>query len=129
MVARFNRTLLRKHVSQFGMRSDTYLSGVLWAYRNTPHSSTSEKPSFLLFGFDCHHPTEAATLPTRSLSAVDVSDYHQELVLNLSSARAIEDKSSAKPYIRHEVLYIGESPKSVNENESLCSLLGELWHR
>ena len=27
-----------------------------------------------------------------------------------------------QPYIRHEVLYICESPKSVNESESLCSL-------
>ena len=26
-----------------------------------------------------------------------------------------------QPYIRHEVLYICESPKSVNESESLCS--------
>ena len=34
MVERFNRTsktMLRKHVSQFGMQWDTYLSGVLWA--------------------------------------------------------------------------------------------------
>ena len=53
--------MLSKHVSKFGVQWDKYLSGVLWAYRNTPHSSTGEKPSFLLFGFDCRHPTEAAT--------------------------------------------------------------------
>ena len=27
-----------------------YLSGILWSYRNTRHSSTGEKPSFLLLG-------------------------------------------------------------------------------
>ena len=51
MVERFNRTLktmLRKHAAQFGVQWDTYLYGVLWAYRNTPHESTGEKPSFLL---------------------------------------------------------------------------------
>ena len=99
MVERFNRTLktmLRKHVSRFGMQWDTYLSGVLWAYRNTPHSSTGEKPSFLLFGFDCHHPTEAATLPSKPLNATNITDYREELVLNLSSARALAAKSISK---------------------------------
>ena len=36
---------------------------LVWAYRNTLHESTAEKPSFLLFGRDCHSPTEAALLP------------------------------------------------------------------
>lgn len=52
----FNHTLkamLRKHVNRFGTQWDKYLSGILWAYRNTPHDSTGEKPSFLLFGIDC----------------------------------------------------------------------------
>ena len=99
MIERFNRTLktmLRKHVSRFGMQWDTYLSGVLWAYRNTPHSSTGEKPSYLLFGFDCRHPTEAATLPAKSLNATIVTDYREQLVLNLSSARALAAKSISK---------------------------------
>ena len=101
MVEKFNRTLktmLRKHVCRFGMQWDTYLSGVLWAYHNTPHSSTGEKPSFLLFGFDCRHPTEAATLPTKQLmiNATDITDYRGELVLNLSSARALAGKSILK---------------------------------
>ena len=50
MVERFNRTLttiLRKHAARFGAQWDRYLPGVLWAYRNTPHDSTGEKPSFL----------------------------------------------------------------------------------
>ena len=55
MVECFNRTLksmLCKHAARFGLQWDRYLSGVLWAYRNTPHDSTGEKPSFLLFGMD-----------------------------------------------------------------------------
>ena len=62
LVERFNRTLkmmLRKHVDKFG-------PGVLWAYRNTPHDSTGEKPSFLLFGVDCRSPTEAALVPPQN---------------------------------------------------------------
>ena len=55
MIECFNRTLkslLRKHAARFGTDWDKYLSGVLWAYRNTPHESTGENPSFLLFGID-----------------------------------------------------------------------------
>ena len=108
MVERFNRTLktmLRKHVSKFGMQWDTYLSGALWAYRNTPHSSTGEKPSFLLFGLDCRHPTEAATLPTTSPNATEVTDYREELVLNLSSARALAAKTISKAQQNQRVQY------------------------
>ena len=42
--------MLRKRVAQFGAQWDKNLSGILWAYRNTPHETTGEKPSFLLFG-------------------------------------------------------------------------------
>jgi transposase InsO family protein len=41
MVERFNRTLkmmLRKHATKFGPQWDQFLPGVLWAYRNVPHS-------------------------------------------------------------------------------------------
>ena len=66
------------------------------AYGNTPHSSCGQKPSFLLFGFDCRHLTEAATLPTKPLNATEVTDYREKLVLNLSSARALLAKSILK---------------------------------
>ena len=80
MVERFNRTLktaLRKHAARFGTQWDKYLSGVMWAYRNTPHESTGEKPSFLLFGIDCRTPTEAALLPPVQLEPTDVEDYRR----------------------------------------------------
>ena len=61
MVERFNKThkgMLQKQTATFG---DRYLSGLLWAYRNTPHDATGEKP--LLFGMDLRTPTNAALLP------------------------------------------------------------------
>ena len=78
MVERFNRTLktmLREHVSRFGMKWHTHLSSVIWVYRNMLHSSTGKKPLFLLFWFECRHHTEAATLPTKSLNTTEVTDY------------------------------------------------------
>ena len=92
MVERFNRTLkamLRKHSATMGPQWDEYLSGILWAYRNTPHYSTGEKPSFLLFGMDCRSPSEAALLPPASPDNTALGDYREELMLNLSSARKL----------------------------------------
>ena len=89
MVERFNRTLkamLRKHAVKFGPQWDQYLPGVLWAYRNTPHEATKEKPSFLMFGVDLRSPTEAALVPTETVTGCDVADYKEELILSLSSA-------------------------------------------
>ena len=53
MVEHFNRTLktiLHKHATTYGNQRDCYLYGVLYPYRNVPHESTGEKPSYLLFG-------------------------------------------------------------------------------
>ena len=49
--------MIRKHIAKFGSQWDKYLAGVVWAYRNTPHEATQEKPSmtFLLFGAMCMH--------------------------------------------------------------------------
>ena len=83
MVERLNRTLksmLHKTCAKFGQQWDRFLSGVLWAYRNTPHESTKEKPSFLLFGIDLKSPTEAALLPLQASECTDLTDYREELV-------------------------------------------------
>ena len=104
MVERLNRTLksmLRKHAGRFGNQWDRYLSGVLWAYRNTPHEATKEKPSYLLFGTDCRFPTEAAFLPTEPTEYGDILEYREELTLSLSSARelaASNIKTAQKKY-------------------------------
>ena len=53
LTERFNctlKSLLRKHAVKFGRQWDRHLPAVQWAYRNVPHESTGEKPSFLLFG-------------------------------------------------------------------------------
>ena len=110
VVERFNQTLksmLRKQAAKFGMQWDKYLSGVLWAYCNMPHSTTGEKPSFLLFGFDCRSPTEAALLPAKSLRATNanVSDYREQMVLSLSSARNLAIKTSKEAQRRYKVQY------------------------
>ena len=108
MVERFNRTLktrLRKHAACFGNQWDQYLSGVLWAYRNTPHDSTGEKPSFFLFGLDCRSPTEAALLPTHPLEPTDISDYREELMLSLSAARDLAAKSIHRAQRKYKTQY------------------------
>ena len=108
MVERFNHTLktmLRKHASKFGAQWDNYLPGVLWAYRNTPHESTGEKPSFLLFGMDCRSPTEAALLPPTPIQVTDVSNYREELVLSLSAARHSAAKCIQQAQKRYKKYY------------------------
>ena len=109
MVKRFNRTLksiLRKHAARFGNQWDRFLPGVLWPYRNAPHESTGEKPSYLLFGVDLRSLTEAAFLPSTELDWSDVGDYRKEVVASLSSARSLAVESihvqkSQKKYKEH----------------------------
>jgi transposase InsO family protein len=108
MVERFNRTLktmLRKHASKFGSQWDKYLAGALWAYRNVPHDSTNEKPSFLLLGVDCRTPTEAALLPPHELEATEVSDYREEVILSLSTARKLAAESIRAAQSRYKGSY------------------------
>ena len=117
MVKRFNRTLktiLRKHAATFGNQWDRYLPGVLWAYRNTPHESTGEKPSFLLFGVDCRTPTEADYLPPSSIHPADVSDYREELMLSVSSARELAASSIRRAQAKYKKSY----DQKVNCNEA-----------
>ena len=92
LTERFNRTLktmLRKHADQHGTQWDQYLHGVLWAYRNTPHESTGEKPSFLLYGWDCRYPAEAAFLPEIQVDPTDLNEYRQQLIKVLTQAREL----------------------------------------
>ena len=57
-----------------------------------------EKPSYLLFGVDCHFPTEAALMPNKQISPTNVSDYREELTLSLFSARMLATKTSQQQY-------------------------------
>ena len=78
LVERFNQTLktmLRKQASTYGNQRDKLLPGAVWAYRNTPHKTTREKFSFVLFGINCCTPSEAALLsPTHSEPIKEFTD-------------------------------------------------------
>ena len=97
--------MLRKNSAKFGAEWDTYLPGALWAYRNTPHTSTGEKPSYLLFGYDCRSLTEAALLPATSHEPVDISDYRKELVVMLSTARKMAAQANREAQRRYKHQY------------------------
>ena len=108
MVERFNRTLiaiLKKHVEKFGMQWDKHIPGILWAYHNTPHQSTGEKPSYLLFWFDCRSPTEASLLPTSPNGEVDITDYRRELTLSLKHAQELAAVSIQKAQTKYKEQY------------------------
>ena len=108
MVERFNHTLktaLRKHAATYGPQWDKYLSGILFSYRNIPHDSTGEKPSYLLFGVDCRTPTETAFLQPAFLQPGDTQDYREELSLSLSSAREIAAKAVQKAQQLYKASY------------------------
>ena len=108
LTERVNRTLktmLRKHAAQYGAQWDTYLPGVLWAYRNTPHEATGEKHSFLLFGQDCRSPTEAALLPPSSLESMELTDYRRELIHSLSTARELAAKNIQQAQAKYKKQY------------------------
>ena len=50
-----------------------------------PHA---EKASFLLFGWDCKLPTEAAFIPPECVTPTTVTDYREELMAHPRSASA-----------------------------------------
>ena len=99
------KTMLRKHVAKFHDQWDRFLPGVLWAYRNTPHKSTKEKPSFLLFGIDLKSPTEASLLPPDSFYPTDLDSYQEELMLSLSSARELAVTSIQEAQTSYKTQY------------------------
>ena len=108
MVERFNRTLiaiLKKHVEKFGMQWDDHIPGILWAYCNTPHQSTGEKPSYLLFGFDCRSPTEASLLPISPNSELDITDYRRELTLSMKHTQELAAISIQKAQTKYKEQY------------------------
>ena len=67
-----------------------FLPGVQWAYRNTPHEATGEKPSYLLFGVDLQMPSVAALLPMTPLDNQSMRDYHREELSHQSTIEGLE---------------------------------------
>ena len=105
LVERFNRTLksmLRKHASRYGNEWDQHLYGVLWAYRNTPHETTGEKPSFLLYGRDLRSPVEAELLSPEQHPLMTTEDYREELLQTLASSRQLAETAIRKAQRRYK---------------------------
>ena len=105
LVETFNqtvKTMIWKQAATFGSQWDRYLPGVLWAYRNTPHEVTGEKPSFLLFRSDLQTPTEAALL---QLEPTTVTDYQEQVILSLSTARSLVAEPIRKAQKKYKALY------------------------
>ena len=89
--------MLHNHMSRFGTQWDKYLSGAVWAYRNTPHHTKSEKPSYLLFGMNLQSPVEAELTSPFKLEPMLVSNYREELLLSLLSAKQLAVRLFKRP--------------------------------
>jgi len=60
-----------------------------------PHEATKEKPLYLLYGYDCRSPTEAAFLPVEGHGYTDPMEYRKELLsLTLAQELAAAKESS-----------------------------------
>lgn len=68
---------------------DHFMPSVWWAYCNTPHKTTGEKPSALLFGYDCQTPSEVALLPQNPTT---VSDYREQVIKHDSAIKLAQVK-------------------------------------
>jgi len=100
IVERFNstfKTMLREHATKFELKGNQYLSGVLWVHRNTLHSSTGEKHSYLLYRFDCYSPTEAALQPLK-ITTIENRCTKVNMINNINSW--------FRPYFNWIVLYL-----------------------
>ena len=67
--------------------------------------ATKEKLLFLLFGLDCKLPTEAALLPPEHPEPVNMEDYHEQLIVSLSSARKLAASSIQAALVHYKKYY------------------------
>ena len=104
--------MLRKQAAIYGAQWDRYLSPLSWAYRNEPHETHGDKPLFLLFGYECWAPSEAALLPPNSVDVTIVSDYREHVMLTLSSARKLAIQSIKEAQAKHKKAYDRKSTSS-----------------
>ena len=107
MVGRFNQTLktvLQKHLDLNGI--NTYLSGILHAYRETLHMTPQAKSlhTFCL-AQTVKPPTDAALLKPSSLQPGDTQNYREGLSISLSSSREIAAKAIHKAQQHYKTSY------------------------
>ena len=84
---------------------DLMLSGLLFAYRNTPHESSGEKPSFLAFGVDPRTPPETTWMSSAPLLPTDLNDYQEQLIGSLSSALELAATQIQAAQCRYKCYY------------------------
>ncbi len=94
--------MLRKHASRYGNEWDRNLYGILWAYRNTPHETTGERPSFLLYGRDLRSPVEAELLPYSGEPPMTTEQYREHPVEKLASSRQIAEADIRKAQAKYK---------------------------
>ena len=75
---------------------------VLWAYRNTPHETTGEKPSFLLYGRDLRSPVEAELLSPDQHLPMTTDDDRKQLLQMLASSRQLAETTMHKAQGRYK---------------------------
>ena len=73
--------------------------------RNTPHTSTGEKPSFLLFGVDLRTPTEAIYMSPSEFHSTSVEDYREQVMLSLTSVRQLATSNIQRAQKRYKGQY------------------------
>ncbi len=129
--------MLRKHASRYGKEWDRHLYGPLW---NTPHESTGEKPSFLLYGRDLGSPVEAELLAPEPHLPYSVADYREQLVQTLSTSRHLAEEKMRKAQTRYKKQFdkkarqrhyrIGDwvMVKFPQEEQGKLRKLSHLWH-
>ena len=70
------------------------------------YDSTGEKPSFLLFGWDCRSPIEASLIPVeKDAQYTTVANYCEELMHTLSSSRQTALQSIREAQGRYKAQY------------------------
>ena len=112
------QAILRKHVEDFGWQWDRCPPGHLWTYHNSPHQSTGERSSFLVFGVDCHSPSEAHLLPPSVAKPRKFDDCQEELVPSLSTARSKAVSCIKTAHVKYKKSYYTQPGRLSSESDS-----------
>ena len=91
--------MLAKTVEKSGANWDEKLPYVLFAYRVSLQESTKESPFFLMYGRDPRLPTETALSAPMERASVDLGEYGENLVTNLS-----EGWETARTFVKKQVI-------------------------
>ena len=81
--------MLKHYVNHYHTNWDTMIPFVLFAYRNSVHSSTLETPFFLLHGRDPNLPLDVLLKKT-SKHESDSDDYKTQMLFKMNSAFQLE---------------------------------------